>query len=81
MCTNCLKFYLHANNYLHIEGVIVADKVNAVGVCSSGNYATNGMQYSFHHLQGLGLMACSDLPVRRIDPSISLVVNFYLFFL
>jgi hypothetical protein len=28
-----------------------------------------------HHLQGLGLLAYSDLPVRRIDPSISSVVD------
>jgi hypothetical protein len=33
-----------------------------------------------HHLQGLGLLAYSDLPVRRIDPSISSVVDLYLFF-
>jgi hypothetical protein len=31
-----------------------------------------------HHLQGLGLLACSDLPVRRIDPSVSSVVDLYL---
>jgi hypothetical protein len=34
-----------------------------------------------HHLQGSGLLVCSDLPVRRTDPSISSVVDFYLFFL
>jgi hypothetical protein len=34
-----------------------------------------------HHLQGLYLLASSDLPVRRIDASISSVVDLYFFFL
>jgi hypothetical protein len=38
-------------------------------------------KYTHHHLQGLGVLACSDLSVRRIDLSISLVVDLYLFFL
>jgi hypothetical protein len=38
-------------------------------------------QNHHHHLQGLYLLACSDLPVRRIDPSISSVVGLYFFFL
>lgn len=32
-----------------------------------------------HHLLGLGLLDCSDLPVRRIQLSISLSVNLCLF--
>jgi hypothetical protein len=32
-------------------------------------------KYHHHHPQGLDLLACSDLPVRRIDPSISSVVD------
>jgi hypothetical protein len=40
------------------------------------------LHYSVHHpLQGLGILALSSLPVRRIDPSISLMVSFCLFFL
>jgi hypothetical protein len=34
-----------------------------------------------HNLQGLGLLAFSDLPVRLNDPSTSSVVNLYLSFL
>jgi hypothetical protein len=34
-----------------------------------------------HKLQGLGLLTCLDLGVRRIDPSISLVADLSLFFL
>jgi hypothetical protein len=29
------------------------------------------VEENHHHLQGLSFLACSDLPVRRIDPSIS----------
>jgi hypothetical protein len=34
-----------------------------------------------HHLQGLGVLACSNFPVMRIDPSVSSVVDPYFFFL
>jgi hypothetical protein len=34
-----------------------------------------------NNLQGLGLLTCSDLPVRRIDPAIFSVVDLYLVFL
>jgi hypothetical protein len=38
--------------------------------------------YKYHHqLQGLRLLAYSDLRVRRIDLSMSLVVDLALFFL
>jgi hypothetical protein len=40
------------------------------------------LHYSVHHhLQGLGILALSDLPFRRIDPYISLMVSVCLFFL
>jgi hypothetical protein len=34
-----------------------------------------------HQLQGLGLLTCSDLWVSQINPSVSSVVDFSLFFL
>jgi hypothetical protein len=38
-----------------------------VGLCQEYGCTVINDNYINHHLQGLGLIACSDLPVRRID--------------
>jgi hypothetical protein len=48
---------------------------------SLGSSRRRRKDHHHHHLQGSGLLACSSLPVRRIDPSISSAVDLYTFLL